>query len=346
MTTPLLIAWFLLTAAGWVVAARFARRASAARATAGRLSIIIPARNEAHNLPQLLASISSQNVRPHELIVVDDASTDRTAEVARTHGATVIASAPLPDGWRGKTWACHQGASAASGELLCFMDADTWFEPGGLAHVLAIYPGGALSVLPYHAVRRPYEDLSMFFNISMAAGTVPDGLAGQFLLVGRAELALAGGHEAVKGKVLENFRLAGMFRAAGIPVRCASGRGIVSFRMYPQGLASLIEGWTKGFAAGAGHTPPLILALVVAWMSGLMLPPLCAVLTGHWPLWLGAWVLGAAQLALIARRLGAFGWANILLYPLPLCFFFAVFAWSAMRSGKKVSWKGREIHAD
>ncbi len=100
------------------------------------LSVIIPARNEAHNLPTLLGSLAAQSVRPCEILVVDDGSTDRTAEVARELGARVIASEPLPEGWRGKTWACHQGAQAATGELLCFVDADTWFEPGGLARIL------------------------------------------------------------------------------------------------------------------------------------------------------------------------------------------------------------------
>ena len=104
-----------------------------------RLSIIIPARNEAHNLPRLLDSIFSQPIPPLEVLVVDDASTDATASVATAHGATVVSSLPLPDGWRGKPWACHQGALATKGELLLFLDADCWFEPGGLDRILSRY---------------------------------------------------------------------------------------------------------------------------------------------------------------------------------------------------------------
>lgn len=315
-------------------------------AAAETLSIIIPARNEEHNLPKLLESIAAQPLRPREVLVVDDGSTDQSAALARQLGATVIESADLPDGWRGKTWACHQGAQAASGGLLMFMDADTWFEPGGLARVLASYDGGAFSLLPYHALRRLYENLSLFFNFSMSAGTVPDGLAGQFLLVRRADYQKAGGHESVRGRVLENFRMAEGFRAAGIPVRSANGRNTLSFRMYPNGLASLIEGWTKGFASGAGKTPPHILMLVVAWMTGLMLPPLGLVLGGEWKLWLWIYLLCAGQVAWFARKLGSFHRACLLFYPLPLMFFFSLFGWSALRSGKKVTWKGRDIHAD
>ncbi|MBM3858221.1 MAG: glycosyltransferase family 2 protein [Verrucomicrobia bacterium] len=306
-------------------------------------TIIIPARNEEQNLPVLLRSINAQSDKPAEVIVVDDGSTDRTAAVARELGARVIQSQPLPDGWRGKTWACHQGAQAATGDRLLFLDADTWFEADGLEKILATYTGGALSVGPYHAVRQPHEQLSAFFNLVMTAGTVPGGLFGQMLLVDRENYRRVGGHEAVKGRILENFFLASLFRAAGIPVRSVSGRGMFSFRMYPNGLRELIEGWTKGFASGAGQTPKLRLLLIVAWMIGLMLPVVLLPFT----VWATvAYALCAAHVGWVSRRVGAFRWYTAVLYPVPLCFFFAVFARSALRSGKQVTWKGREIRAD
>jgi 4,4'-diaponeurosporenoate glycosyltransferase len=312
-------------------------------AAAGKLSIIIPARNEEHNLPVLLRSINAQSSRPLEVIVVDDASTDRTAAVARELGATVIASQPLPDGWRGKTWACHQGAQVARGELLLFLDADTWFEADGLAKILANYTGGAFSIGPYHAVRQPYEQLSAFFNLVMTAGTVPGGLFGQMLMVDRESYRQVGGHEAVKGRTLENFFLASLFREAGIPVRSVTGKGMLAFRMYPGGLRELVEGWTKGFASGAGQTPKPRLLLIVAWMNGLMLPVVLLPFT----VWAAvAYVLCAAHVAWVSRRVGAFRWYAAALYPVPLIFFFAVFTRSALRSGKQVRWKGRAIHAD
>jgi 4,4'-diaponeurosporenoate glycosyltransferase len=277
---------------------------------------------------------------------MDDGSKDRTAEIARQHGARVVASQPLPDGWRGKTWACHQGAKAATGDLLLFLDADTWFEPQGLLPILAGYSEGALSVGPFHAVRRLYEDLSLFFNLNMTVGTVPHGLFGQMLLVDREGYRRAGGHEAVKGRTLENFFLAQQFRAAGIAVRSTTGRGIFSFRMYPNGLRDLIEGWTKGFASGAGQTPRGVLLLVVAWMIGLMLAPMGWLVTGHHLAWGLAYLLCAAQVAWFSRLIGSFGLASAALYPVPLVFFFAVFTRSALRSGKTVRWKGREIRAD
>jgi 4,4'-diaponeurosporenoate glycosyltransferase len=310
------------------------------------LSVIIPARDEAHNLPTLLRSLEIQSVRPDQILVVDDGSTDETAEVARRSGVHVIASQPLPDGWRGKTWACHQGAQAASGEVLLFMDADTWFEPEGMKRVLSRYPGGAFSVGPYHAVRRLYEDLSLFFNINMNLGTVPRGLFGQMLLVDRKSYWHVGGHESVRGRVLENFALASRFRAAGIPVRSMTGRGSFSFRMYPQGVGELIAGWTKGFASGAGQTPRGTLFLTVAWMNGLVLAPLGLVLGGDWLVWGGVYLLCAVQVSWFSWGVGSFRWLTALAYPLPLLFFFGIFARSVLRSGKSVRWKGREIRAD
>lgn len=309
-------------------------------------SVIIPARNEEHNLPTLLRSLASQPLKLREIIVVDDGSTDRTGELARQLGAKVVPSKPLPEGWRGKTWACHQGAKAATGELLLFVDADTWFEPGGLAHAMSAYNSGAFSIGPYHAVQKPYEDLSLFFNLNMIVGTVPNGLSGQMLLVDRESYQRIGGHEIVRGRILENFWLATQFHAAGIPVRSVAGRGVLSFRMYPNGLGELIQGWTKGFASGAGQTPRGTLLLIVAWMIGLMLAPLGGLVTGDWLRWGALYLLCALQVAWFSRLVGAFRWLTAVLYPVPLIFFFLIFTWSVLRSGKRVQWKGRAILAD
>ena len=339
-----------ITVALWVagfLVLRHLRRCPQSRAAEPPflISVIIPARNEEHNLPTLLRSLAAQNPNPKEVIVVDDGSTDRTASVAREHGATMIVSSPLPDGWRGKTWACHQGAGAASSDLLLFMDADTWFKTDGLARLLGGYQGGAFSVGPYHAPERLYESLSLFFNLTMTAGTVPQGLFGQVLLVDRESYRRAGGHETVRGRILENSRLAERFREAGIPVRSSAGRGVCAFRC-THGLRELIDGWTKAFASGTGQTPKGTLILLVAWMIGLMLAPLGWVITGQFAWWGAAYLLCAAQVAWFGRLVGSFRWTMLLFYPVPLVFFFALFARSAFASGKQVQWKGRTIRAD
>jgi hypothetical protein len=94
-----------------------------------RISIIIPARNEEHNLPNLLHSLRGQSTEVDEVIVVDDQSTDHTAMVARGWGAKVVDAGELPAGWMGKTRACWVGAGHSAGSLLVFLDADTTCPP-------------------------------------------------------------------------------------------------------------------------------------------------------------------------------------------------------------------------
>ncbi len=343
----LLIATLLLSSAGLILARRLGPPLGPpADFQPTSLTVIVPARNEEHNLPTLLRSLALQTVGAFEIIVVDDSSSDATAEVARKLGARVLAGQTLPDGWRGKPWACEQGARAATGELLLFLDADTWLEPDGLARILSAYRGGAFSIGPYHAVRDAYEHLSLFFNINMNAGTVPNGLFGQMLLVDRKSYWAIGGHSRASGRVLENFHLAREFRAAGIPARSAIGKGALSFRMYPNGVRELVAGWAKGFVSGAAQTSKGLLLLIIGWMTGLMLAPVAGCITGDWLTWGGPCLYGAAQVWAVSRKIGAFGWGSPLLYPVSLAFFLLLFGWSAARSGKPVVWKGREIRAD
>ena len=308
-----------------------------------KVSVVVPTYNRADRVCGTIESVLAQSFSDFEVIVVDDGSTDRTAEVAREFGATVISSQPLPEGWRGKTWACHQGANLARGELLLFVDADTWFEEEGLGKILGQYEKGALSVGPYHVVPKPYEQLSAFFNLVMTVATIPRGLFGQMLLVDRESYRRVGGHEAVKNRVLENVFLAERFVREGIAARSVAGQGMFAFRMYPNGLGPLVQGWTKGFASGAGRTNGPTLLLIVVWLTGMMLP-LNSLFNSIWagPVYL----IYVLQLAFALRRVGSFRWYTALLYPIPLIFFFVVFAVSALRSGRQVQWKGRSFRAD
>lgn len=349
---------------GWAVFSRVPHcREGRAGDMAARLSIVIPARNEAENLPRLLSSIKNSGTPPLEILVVDDDSSDATADVAREHGARVLASDPLPEGWRGKTWACHQGARAAKGDLLLFLDADTFFAPVGLKKMAAEYGavGGALSVLPYHEVQRPYEALSVYFNIVMAAGVgaftwrgtrrAPAALFGQALMVSREAYEQAGGHEAVRGKILENFHLAQRFREHGIPAHAYGGRGALCFRMYPGGLRDLVEGWSKAFADGASHTPGGLMALISLWLTGgifataLPLYGWAAGATGELQIALIFYAAYAIQLFAMSRKLGRFPWWSAAAFPFFLLFYFAVFARSIWlnRYRHEVQWKGRTV---
>ena len=139
--------------------------------------MLIPARYEARTMPRLLAALKRQSLHPLEVLVVDDHSSDGTAAIAEAAAATLLTSAPLPLGWTGQNWALHQASQVSSGDLLVFLDADT--QPG--LHFLArMYGaqrllGGLVSVQPFHRTDRPFEQLSVLFNLValMAVPWVP-----------------------------------------------------------------------------------------------------------------------------------------------------------------------------
>ncbi|MBU6251091.1 MAG: glycosyltransferase family 2 protein, partial [Cyanobacteria bacterium REEB417] len=128
-----------------------------------RVSVLIPARNEAATLPQLLAALGRQSLPAAEVLVIDDHSRDGTGAVAMASAAAaglplrLIQAPPLPPGWCGKTWALHHGVATSSGDLLIFLDADTEPEPSLLASLVAQWQrlGGLVSVQPYHRTERP-----------------------------------------------------------------------------------------------------------------------------------------------------------------------------------------------
>lgn len=361
MLAALMALWLL----GWLMLLRIPLcRRDPARTVYPALSVIVPARNEERNLPSLLRSLERQEPRPLEVLVVDDGSTDRTAEVAREGGASLLPSAPLPKGWRGKTWACHQGASMARGDVLLFVDADTAFEPGGLRAVFDTFlrNGGVMSVSAYHSVPSAREQFSAFFNLFMTVGIgaftflgarlAPYGLFGPFLMLDRQAYERVGGHAAVRGHILENLFMAHKFRALGIPLRCFGGRDSFRMRMYPGGFRDLVDGWRKAFATGAGQTPLWLLGLSGAWISGALIAAAMAVAAvagwsaSAWA-WIVAYGLFAMQVASWLRRLGSFHVWTWIVYPVPLLFYLAVFTWAVVRARRHgdVRWKGRSIPA-
>lgn len=321
---------------------------------ARRISVVVPARDEAASLPALLDALAGTDGA--QVVVVDDHSTDGTAAVAAASGAIVVAAPPLPAGWTGKCWACWTGAGATTGDTLVFLDADTEPAPGGLDRILAEHRrrGGLVSVQPYHRTERPYEALSAYFNVvpwmGLGAATPtagrrsPPGAFGPCLVTARADYERTGGHEAVRGEVVEDVALAARYRDAGLPVTALAGKGTVAFRMYRGGIAQLVEGWTKNMAGGAAASRPGALALAVLWIAGGIVATIGPVVDPG-PAAVAAYGAYAAQLAWMLARLGRFPWWTAVVFPVPLAFFLAVFTRSLVRTHLRgeVRWRGRTI---
>jgi 4,4'-diaponeurosporenoate glycosyltransferase len=327
------------------------------------VSVVIPARNEANSLPVLLASLRNGDCVPDEIIVVADQCEDRTREVAEGEGVTVIDSEPRPEGWVGKPWACYQGARVAKGDILVFLDADACVEKNGLRDIVDTYleRDGILSVQPYHKTRRLYEQLSMFFNIIMMAAmgpfTVlgdrikPIGLFGPCVVMRKAYYLQSGGHIPVKGEVVEDLALGETLKKRNLPIHCCGGQGTISFRMYPNGIRELVDGWSKGFATGASRTGIPLLVVIVAWIGSGISATVCAIgaVSGVSNTFIVGWTLAylafAVQVQWMAARVGTFKFYTALLFPVSLIFFIMVFFRSIFLVAIKrsVVWKGVAI---
>jgi 4,4'-diaponeurosporenoate glycosyltransferase len=320
------------------------------------ISMITPARNEERNLPALLQSLRHSTSQPAEMIVVDDASTDATAEVARSYGAAVLSSARLPSKWTGKTWACHQGANAANHKTLFFLDADTSFVVEGFNRIAGSFSRlgdkpVALSVLPYHTMEKSYEQLSLLFNLLMAMGAGGFGIVGstrlfgQSLILSRDLYQKSGGHEAVASHILENLALAEKVKSVGGSCICIGGYNVLHMRMFPDGLRQLCEGWTKAFADGAAASGSTVLFVSIYWLTAMSATALLLAAEGLHSVFALVYLGFALQLFLFARRVGKYSPITCLFYPIPLLFYFGIFARSLFRRvfKRKVAWRGRSL---
>ena len=238
-----------------------------------RVSIVLPARNEAVHIAACVRSIRASTWPDLELIVVDDHSTDGTGDLAREAAAgdprvTIVNAQDLPPGWFGKQWACQSGAAHATGSLLLFTDADTRHAPdlvGRMVRMRERRGAELLSVAGHQAMGTVWERAvqpSVFTLIltryggadAMERATNPRDVVanGQCFMLSRRVYDAIGGHEPVRGFVAEDVMMAQAIQARGDRVSLALGIGQLSTRMY-DGLSSLMKGWGKNMYAGGRH---------------------------------------------------------------------------------------------
>jgi glycosyltransferase involved in cell wall biosynthesis len=338
------------------------------------LTVVVPARNEADCLGACLESLVSQSEeifqlgKDWELVVVDDRSTDKTAEIARGFaGVTVMEAAKLERGWTGKTNAIWTAARKARGRWLLFTDADTVHEPGNLRramHEAARHKVGMLSYSPRQLVSGFSQRALMplvFCELALAypPAKVSDpnqriaAANGQFLLVEREAYRRLGGHVSVADKVLEDVELAFLAKRRKVGLRFRYAEDAVSTRMY-RSTKAMVEGWTKNLALLFDNS--LALAVWRALDFGLLLglPVLTVLLwnarfAAHSLEWLGAgWVMALLWVRTLVRFYARvaksnFPFADCALAPLGLPLFVALLyrSWFQHQVLKRVSWKGR-----
>lgn len=324
------------------------------------VSVIIPARNEEDNLSLLLNDLRLQTYAPQEIICVDDGSDDNTAGVALSYGAKLISIRNKPDGWLGKAWACQNGADAAKGELLLFLDADVRLGKDGIKKLLGAYAreGSTVSVQPYHKTEKLYEQFSIMFNLVQIAANgvmLPKplyiGLYGPVILIAQADYITVGGHKSVRKSIIEDVALGLEFKKAGLPFRLFIGDKDIAFRMYGSGLKSLLQGWIKNFATGASKTPLAVFLMVFLWITSITSVPIQMVKFAVMDnlQWMAVYsilyVVWVFILTILASKVGRFHLWTLTFYPLLIVALLYVFTVSLFKKifRLKVTWKGRAI---
>jgi cellulose synthase/poly-beta-1,6-N-acetylglucosamine synthase-like glycosyltransferase len=342
------------------------------------LTVMVPARNEADCLGACLRSLVSQSEeifvlgKDWELLVVDDHSTDRTAEIAAEivrgiAGARLIEAGTLEPGWTGKANAIWKAAKQARGRWLLFTDADTIHEPGDLRraiHEAVRHKVGMLSYSPRQATSGLAQRSLMplvFSELALAypPAKVSDPNAriaaanGQFLLVEREAYRRVGGHASVADRVLEDVELAMLAKRRKVGLRFRYADDALAARMY-RSTAAMIEGWTKNLALLFDNALALALwrALDMFLLFGLPVLSIWlwnARFAAHSLQWLGAgWVLALLWVRTLVRfyvrvAKSNFPFMDCALAPLGLPLFVVLLyrSWFQHRILKRVSWKGR-----
>jgi dolichol-phosphate mannosyltransferase len=287
--TPARAAWLAVRAVVVGVAAvRLARAARRSPPVApagdvvapGTISVVVPARDEVHRIAPGLEALRADPAVA-EVVVVDDHSTDATAELARALGARVLVGSPLPDGWAGKPWALQQGLEAATGEWVVCLDADVVAEPGLAAALaarcdadnldLATAGGRFACADAAQQVLHPALLTTLVYRFGPAGAPAPAPhrlLAnGQCLVARRRALLAAGGLAPVASSLVEDVALARHLAAAGWRVGLLDATGHLLVRGY-RDAADAWRGWGRSLPlADVTSRPWLAADLAVVWLA-------------------------------------------------------------------------------
>ena len=250
-------------------------------ANAPRASVLIPIKDEAHQIRECLKSVLALDYPNLQIIAIDDRSTDGTGEIldeiaANDSRLQVIHIRPgeLPAGWVGKPHALHVGVQHATGDWLLFVDSDMQLSPDALRATIAlalVRRYGLVSLLPRLVNQTFWERLivplgaaatSVMFLLPMCNYNELPCIAfanGQFMLVRRRAYLAIGGHEPVRDQLSEDIGIARALKCRGYKPRLAIGADFVSTRMY-NSFSTVMHGWSRNFFGGSGGRPWMMLA--------------------------------------------------------------------------------------
>lgn len=231
------------------------------------ISILVPARNEEKNIKKCIESILNQSIRNFELIILDDNSTDNTflfANEFKDERLKVVKGKNLPNGWVGKSFACYQLFELSKGDLLLFLDADTFLKPNSIEKIIKFYwkyKPDLLSLMPeelaksfWERITIPLLHFTVYTMLPMPAVEKTKKLSltmsnGQFMLFRRDSYLKIEGHKSVKNKMVDDVWLGRAIKANGGKLIFADGTDICKCRMY-ENFKEVFIGFTKNIFPG------------------------------------------------------------------------------------------------
>ena len=339
-----------------------------------QVSAIVPARNEEANIAGAVESLAAQTV-PLEIIVVNDASTDRTGSILaelqqRLPQLKVVETGELPAGWTGKNYAVACGVAQARAPWLLLTDADVRHAPNGVETGLAAARQSGAAMVSYSPDQElptwweratiPFVYCRMSSEYSYERVSDPEdpvaAANGEWLLVSRTAYDAVGGHEAVKNEMLEDVALARRLKRSGCRLHYARGVNLARSRMYLS-LGEMWEGWSKNlFLLFDRRKGAVASAVAGAALDTLVWLFLLVAIWGAWQGWpVGRWlviflaaVVGWRHLRYAqALRRNRYPLSSLPYYTLGSVLFAALMAHSARKylAGEPVRWKGRDYGA-
>lgn len=360
LSTVILAAMLLVTLYNLAVAPRLEDAGEPAALPS--VSVLVPARDEAENLRRTLPRVLALDYLRLEVLLLDDRSGDGTAQVAEEIGRgggaplRVLRGTEPPPGWTGKSWACHQLAEAASGEVLVFCDADVEAAPASVRRTVAAlerHRAGAATAIPRQRldgwmqaavvpviVQLPVVSMLPLRLVPIIRSPSLSMANGQWLAFTRETYDAIGGHAAVRGEVVEDVALGRLVKARGHRLLVCVAATLLAVRMYA-GAAAMRDGFRKNLyplLGGRRWTFAAGLALLsLAWLY-----PIAGALRGTAAALVPLALLAAVRIAgaLLFRQ----GWRTVALHPLGAlaAAALALESWIGHERGR-VSWKGRMV---
>ena len=328
-----------------------------------RVSVLIPARNEEANIGACVEGFLSQNYDNFEILVLDDQSTDRTALIIEKFGeqhseVQAIRGKPLPIGWLGKNWACHQLSQYANGEILIFTDADNCPAPNAITNTVAYMQKLELEFLSAFPEKLtvtlaeklvvPVVDMFVYAGLplwltyfsrfpSLAAAS------GLWIAFTRDAYQQIGGHQAVSNQIVEDVELSRLAKKNGIRILTLAGTRVVSCRMY-HSFSEVWGGFSKNlFGLVRYRTIPFFM-LMLALFTMCVLPYITVWFASLRELSIAAIVMNVVMRLVLSLKYRHPFFTSVVLHPFAVLFtlLIGINSFFQVRSGR-LQWKGRRI---